>query len=241
MNRCVKIAAGFALLFAGLPASGMPLGVRTMMQGRAAIRQVVEGVPSDVIPSVAGNASAEVVTNAINTVGFADPEVKIVIGGSVEEYTSFKNWAGNVKNFGGTAAAGEAAVVANTNAAAAYLLGAERLFVNAPKIEFGAFEIHSQEVDIPGQGGNAMQMSVSVIVKDGEDPVKCDAEKVAAMFEATSDLGDWAGGGRVGSGGYVDHALSVEVMIKEGDGATMRFKVTPVGGTAQKAFLRMRR
>ena len=36
---------------------------------------------------------------------------------------------------------------------------------------------------------------MSVIVRDGEEAVKCAAEKVAAMFEATSDLGDWADGG----------------------------------------------
>ena len=76
---------------------------------------------------------------AVDGVGFADEDVKEAIGGSAAEYAAFKTWAGSVKGAGSasSAAVGEAAVVANTNAAAAYLLGAERLFENAPKVEFG--------------------------------------------------------------------------------------------------------
>ena len=57
------------------------------------------------------------------------------------------------------------------------------------------------------------------------------AEKVKAMFEATSDLGDWDGAAK----------LTPAVSVETGDGATMRFKVTPGDGTATRAFLRIRK
>ena len=50
------------------------------------------------------------------------------------------------------------------------------------------------------------------------------------MFEATSDLGDWNGA-----------ALTPVVSVEDGEGATMRFKVTPGDGTATRAFLRIRK
>ena len=85
----------------------------------------IDGVvwtPSGSIPVIAEDAAAEVVTNAIESAGFADEAGgKAAIGGSAAEYTAFKAWAGNVKGTGsaGGSGAGEAAVVANTNAAAA--------------------------------------------------------------------------------------------------------------------------
>ena len=51
------------------------------------------------------------------------------------------------------------------------------------------------------------------------------------MFEATGDLGDWNGAAK----------LTPEVTVEEGDGATMRFTVTPGDGTAPRAFLRIRK
>lgn len=45
------------------------------------------------------------------------------------------------------------------------------------------------------------------------------------------DLGDWNGAAK----------LTPEVTVEEGDGATMRFKVTPGDGTAPRAFLRIRK
>ena len=53
----------------------------------------------------------------------------------------------------------------------------------------------------------------------------------AAMFEATSSLGDWEG----------DSKLKPTVEVLESDGNTMRFKVKPGDGTAPSAFLRIRR
>ena len=186
----------------------------------------------------------DAVTNAIEAAGFADAEaIKAVIGGSAEEYGKFKDWAGSVKGIGSVsgAAAGEAAVVANTNAAAAYLLGAERLFENAPKVEFG--EVVLRENGTHGTDGTGTAISVTVTVRDGEEAVKCAAEKVKEMFEATSDLGDWAdgGGAAVSSKPPYQNALPVEVEVEAGEGATMRFKVTPGDGTTTRAFLRIRK
>ena len=181
--------------------------------------------PADPIPEIAIDATPDVVTNAIESAAFADMEaVKDVIGGSAVEYMKFKSWAGSVKSAGsGGAAAGEAAVVASTNAAAAYLLGAERLFENAPKVEF-------VEVTV-GETGTSSALTVSVTVKDGEDAVNCMAEKAAALFEATRDFRDWNGAAK----------LALTVTVEDGDGATMRFKAVIVDSTATRAFLRMRK
>jgi uncharacterized repeat protein (TIGR02543 family) len=184
---------------------------------------------ADPIPEVALDAGVATVNAVVDDVGFVDVGVKAAIGGSAVEYAAFKTWAQGVKGFGSAsgAVAGEAAVVANTNAAAAYSLGAERLFENAPKVEFGEVEVlHNSDISQPD-----CQIGVTVTVKDGEEAVKCVAEKVKEMFEATSDLGDWEGSAK----------LTPAVSVEAGEGATMRFKVTPGDGTAQRAFLRIRK
>ena len=83
---------------------------------------------ADPIPAVAVDADAATVNAAVDGAGFVDAAVKVAIGGSAAEYNAFKTWAAGVKGATGDALAGEAAVVANAHAAAAYLLGSERLF-----------------------------------------------------------------------------------------------------------------
>ena len=217
----------------------------------------VEWMPKGTLPSVAVDADVAAVDAAVDGIGFADDGVKAAIGGSAAEYAAFKEWAGSVKGAGsaGASAAGEAAVVANTNAAAAYLLGAERLFENAPVVEIGDVVVGERTSGTGGSGetgeaggtagtggseGTGTSISVTVTVKDGEEAVKCAAEKVKAMFEATGDLGDWSGR-RVGDNAPCQNALPVSVTVEEGEGAMMRFKVTPGDGTAPKAFLRIRK
>ena len=99
-----------------------------------------------------------------------------------------------------------AELVAVTNAieAVAFLLGAERLFERVPTIEIAEVSVGekgTQGTGTQGQGTGTegMALTVSVIVKDGEDAVQCAAEKVKEMSEAVSDLGDWANGGRDGA------------------------------------------
>ena len=180
---------------------------------------------ADPIPAVAVDADAATVNATVDEVGFADAAVKEVIGGSAEEYNAFKTWADGVKGAAGDALAGEAAVVANGHAAAAYLLGAERLFENEPTVEIGELSIAESE------GAGTTAMTVAVTVKDGESAVAVSAAKVAAMFEATGDLGDWNGAAK----------LTPTVTTSGTDASgKMTFVVTPGDGTAAKAFLRIR-
>ena len=125
----------------------------------------------------------------------------------------------------------EAAVVANAHTAAAYLLGAERLFDNEPKVEIS--EVVVGEADDGGALGiTRPTMTVAVTVKDGEEAVTCAAEKVKELFEVTSDLGDWNGAAK----------LSPTVTISGTDAnGKMTFTVTPGDGTANRAFLRIKR
>lgn len=186
-----------------------------------------------IIQEIPVDAAPEAVTNAIEAAGFADADVKGVIGGSAAEYNAFKTWAASVKRTAGSAspatAAGEEAVVANTNAAAAYLLGAERLFENAPTVEIEEVSLGDSDEMGGGVGANGSTMTLAVTVKDGEVPVSCVATKVAALFEATGDLGDWTGAAK----------LTPTVKVETGEGATMRFTVTPGDGTQPRAFLRI--
>ena len=180
---------------------------------------------ADPIPAVAVDADAATVNAAVDGVGFVDAAVKVAIGGSATEYNAFKTWAAGVKGVTGDALAGEVAVVANAHAAAAYLLGAERLFENEPTIEIGGLAIAE------GESAGTTAMTVAVTVKDGERAVAVTAAKVAAMFEATGDLGDWNGAAK----------LTPTVTTSGTDASgKMTFVVTPGDGTAAKAFLRIR-
>ena len=172
------------------------------------------------IPVILNNADSTVVNHTVEAAGFADAGVNDAIGGNAAKYNAFKEWAQGVNG-------GESAVVANTNVAVAFLLGAERLFENAPRIEFGEVEVGG---GVGGAEGTKGTISLTVTVKDGEEVVKCAAEKVKDMFEATGDLGDWDGTAK----------MSPTVNIESGDGETMRFNVTPGDGTASKAFLRIK-
>lgn len=186
--------------------------------------------PEALIPEVASGASAQAVNAAVDGIGFADAErVKEAIGGSAEEYNNFKAWAGSVRDASG-AVAGEAAVVANANAAAAFLLGAERLFNNAPTVELGEVELVAD--DGGSAGTSPLAVTLSVTVKDGSDPVAVASEKVKQMFEATSDLSNWYGTAKL---------TPTVTPITGGQGSVLKFKVKPGDGTSVKAFLRIRK
>ena len=148
---------------------------------------------------------------------FADTELAARVS-TMAEYDAFKAWVNGNNLY-------QPDVVANTNTTVSYLLGAERLFERAPTIEIG-----DVSVDENGAQETGTAINVAVIVKDGEDAVKCATEKVAGMFEATSDLGDWDGVAR----------LAPAVTVEGSDGTTMRFKVTPDDGSSDCAFLRVK-
>lgn len=156
---------------------------------------------TDVLPEAGDEA-----TVASVLAGAADGRLKERIG-SVEEYGAFRAWV-SAKGLDAEA------VMASPHAWISYVLGADGLFENEPTIQIG---------------GVAIALEVRVIVNDGEREVLVDADKVAGMFEATGDAGDWGGEGR----------LPAVAMPTGADGAEMRFKVLPGDGTAGAAFLRI--
>ena len=171
---------------------------------------------ADPIPAIDTDAPPSVVTNAIESAGFADEAgVLAAIGGSSTNYLAFKTWAQTVPG-------GEAAVVASDYAAVSYLLGTETLFAQEPEILIAALA-YSQ--------GTGSAMSVTVVVKDGEEIALVDEEKVASMFEATGDLGDWDGAAKL--------IPSVSNATRNQDG-TMTFTVVPGDSTVTSAFLRIK-
>jgi len=91
--------------------------------------------------------------------GVCPRAVKAAIGGSAAEYNAFRSWANDVKGATGDAVAGEAAAVANTHAAAAYALGAERLFENEPTIEIEDVAVATGEGG--GEGGQGVARPTS--------------------------------------------------------------------------------
>ena len=177
------------------------------------------------IPTVFDGASPEVIAKLIEKMGYADPGIVDAIGGSATEYNAFAAWANSVRKRGTGGYAGRDQVVANANASVAYRLGTSLLLENVPTISFSGMSIGES-----GTTGNAM--SVAVAVKDGVYPVACSSEKVATLFEATSDLNDWIG----------DAKLTPEVTFDESGPAstTMRFTVVPGDGTSPRAFLRVK-
>ena len=140
---------------------------------------------------------------------------------NVEQYCAYRNWALQVKSRSGELA-GDSLVKSSPNAVASYLLGSSILFENEPVINLN-------DVGLEGDG-NESEMALSVTVMDGAETIAVAKEKVAAMFEATSDLGDWNG----------EAKLMPNVEILDCVGNTMRFKVTPGDGTAKSAFIRIR-
>ena len=75
-------------------------------------------------------------------------------------------------------------------------------------------------------------MEITVMVKDGETPKAVASEKVAEMFEATSDLMDWTGDARLNPT-VTDNTKGVS--------SPVRFTVQPGNGMSGKAFRRLRK
>ena len=109
--------------------------------------------------------------------------------------------------------------------------GADALFENEPEIRIASLALANAQGTGNGEQGTAVAMTVTVEVKDGEDVVKVAEEKVAAMFEATSDLRDWTGAAKL--------TPTVSGATRNADN-TMTFTVTPGDGTAKSAFLRVK-
>ena len=169
------------------------------------------------MPALPATATPAEVASEI--AGFADKTLGDLID-TPEQYNDYRAWVKIVEG-------GVTAAKSSSYAADSYVLGATELFRRKPKIDIGALRI-TEGPDNPSENGT---VTLSVTVKDGDDPVKVAEERVAEMFEATSDLGDWAG----------EAKLAPTVEILESDGATMLFKVKPGDGKSSSAFLRIRR
>lgn len=183
-------------------------------------KESVEFTIVSLLPSLDASASPSAVAAAIDGGGFADAaRIKEAIGGDVNEYRAFERWAREVKG-------GMAAVVKSSHTAASYLLGTAVLLQNEPIVEITGVS--------KGVGGTASatgNVSLSVRVRDGEDIVLADSEKVGRMVEATGDLGDWTGSAKL--------LPTISQRSRDADG-TMHFMVVPGDGTAPKVFLRIR-
>ena len=216
------------IIYVNTDSSGWGVDIPGTWNGKPIRYMPMETLSDDANPTAVNLAISQMSASGLSDV----VGVRAAIGGSVAKYKAFKEWADNVKNTRGVLA-GEDAAIANTNAAAAFLLGAERLFENAPAIEMGDVVVAKSAT--LQEGGTSVTLSVTV--KDGENAVVCVAEKVKEMFEATTDLAEWNGTAKLEpTVTVVDDGDSTA-----GDGCVpMRFMVVPGDGTATRAFLRVK-
>ena len=194
---------------------------------------VAESDTGETVAQAAGVASAKVVRTLGATVSKAlSDHADAALSENISDaatYNAYRTWASTVKGTDGVNVADMSEVKASAYAWAAFALGSERLLSDEPKIE-----IVLESVD--GSTGkksmaNPRVMTVAVKVVDGGDVVNVSSEKVADMFEATSDLGDWNGDAKLG--------LSVTSLGVDDEGM-MRYAVTPGDGSSRSAFLRLK-
>lgn len=96
-----------------------------------------------------------------------------------------------------------------------FLLGAATLFENEPTIQIGGLSLDGGAV---GRRATGTPWEIRVAVKDGDKTASVDADKVAALFEGTRQIGDWTD----------TYLLPLSVTAKGTDGDTLLFDVTPV-------------
>ena len=174
--------------------------------------------PSKSIPQISEYSSPSTVSNSLTSVGFVDRDgVFAVIGGSARRYAKFKAWASEIPG-------GETAVAYSSHAAAAYALGCKQLFSDVPRVNIS--EINAMESSsIPATRSFLMDISV----KDNETPIAVDSARVAAMIQATDDLGDWE-----------KSSLSPEISdITKNFQDHVRVSITVKDTCASKAFFRV--
>jgi len=170
----------------------------------------------DPLPPVSGDAGVAAIMGDSADLRLAE-NVK-----TVGEYDTLVEWAD-------ANGIGHQAVRTSLHVWASYVLGAGKLLENEPEIAIG-------EVGVSEDGALGItypSVTVSVTVKDGGTAIAVDAVKVAAMFEATSDLDDWDGTAKL--------PVSVEAVeaANVGNGYSMRFQVA-LPANAERAFLRIR-
>ena len=170
----------------------------------------------DPLPPVSGDAGVAAIMGDSADLRLAE-NVK-----TVGEYDALVEWAD-------ANGIGHQAVRTSLHVWASYVLGAGKLLENEPEIAIGKVGVSEDGA----LGITHPSVTVSVTVKDGGTAIAVDAVKVAAMFEATSDLDDWVGTAKL--------PVSVEAVeaANVGNGYSMRFQVA-LPANAERAFLRIR-
>ena len=135
---------------------------------------------------------------------------------TADAYAGFREWALGVKGPDGRVASANA-VLASEHAWASYVLGAEALFGNAPEIRIENLSLGSTETKDPE---NLAMLRLRVTVKDVENVASIDTDKVAPLFKATRQIGDWT----------EPLLLPLTVTAKGTDGDTLLFDAPPRWG-----------
>ena len=177
------------------------------------------------IPELTADATADTVNATLDDILLVDGErIKAAIGGNATKYREFRAWTKSMLD-------GEWAVMTSEHASESFMFGTSSLLGSTPVVEIGEVETVCAANGVRGteNAGVGVDLLVSVTVKDGTRVVAATSAKVAAMFEATSDLGDWNGVAK----------LEPEVTdLTEGVSDVLRFSVSP--GAASSAFLRIK-
>lgn len=167
---------------------------------------------------VSDGATAAEVEAAIAAAGFADPGVARAVGGRAATFNALVDWASSVKDASGAAPAGASAVIADSHAAAAFLLGAERLFAGAPSIAF-------ESLTLPRGGA----MAVILAVRDSAGVVPVSAGKVGGLLESADSPAAWTA------------APAVESSSTDAEGR-LHLSLAPANpASATRGFLRLRK
>ena len=184
----------------------------------------VTWTPTDPLPEITGAGEIRAV------LARAGDEVRLRKGlTTVAEYEAFRAWA-DQNNLN------HQTVKDSVHAWVSFALGANQLFLNEPEIKFEGLSA-APSAALPGggevgggQGAIHHTMTIFVKVKDGGETVVVNAEKVAAMLEATTDLTDWNGTAKV---------VPVVHDIVRNEHGVMTFTVTPPSSPSA-LFLRVR-
>ena len=163
----------------------------------------------------------------------ADPSLEDLLGGDVDAYNDFAEWANGM---------GAEDVRASSHAAASYLLGTTELLQNDPEISIERMDFGPDQDngDTTGDGAKAVRprapdtpatLTLAVTVRDGGEAVEVTAAKVAALVEATRDACDWESP----EAKLDPHAEAVT----SGSGTIVTIVATPGDGTVPRAFLRV--
>ncbi len=160
----------------------------------------------------------------------ADPSLEALIGGNVDAYNDFAEWANEM---------GAEDVRASAHAAASYQLGTTELLQNDPEIAIEGVDVvpsggattGGTTASRPKSPATPVSLTLVVTVRDGGEPVEVTAATVAALVEATRDVCDWES---------PEAKLDPHVeAVTSGSDTIVTIVATPGDGTVPQAFLRI--